>query len=570
MKHFPHVDKHVGDIPDHPIFPPERIGGFWVSDISDFIYVPFDSETRTPIMSHFWCDKCSRWYCFHSSLGNIHHHLRCKHQACHTEISPSFIKHAIYSFILTNGLPFRLIEDQYLSQLLQFKVSRQQIANDCDRVAQIIDHKLSAHIQNFTHSVGVFDEWTDNASRPYIGITLHGILEIDDEKYDHQMIVVGHIPIKQIHSTHEAISETIKNRFDELQIAIPNIFVTDAGSTCEPAIHDLHSHKRECWGHILNLMLKDIHEELKTRLPEIFNVQKSFGKSSVFHAYMEQNGASRFSIPSYVETRFYSMSKLFEVIYIMFDDINQFGIDNNYGLLLPEEYKPYVESANSLLQTFKSVIEKLESDKFGSLSYVLPGIKMLQASAEQIRETYPELYVAFDGSFILHINPILLNPKKKNRLLVASILNPSLHHPSFFTEDEMNIGYDIIREKLPSFIERTSSSQPINWSNFSPPRSQSPLEAYKRIATNFPFDTADLKKFWLTDVDDQLKPLVPIAIEYLLIPSTNTSSERLFSKARNVLSLNRLCIGQERASNAVICAANPVLAEEAISEVLEN
>ena len=138
-----------------------------------------------------------------------------------------------------------MIEDQYLSQLLQFKVSRQQIANDCDRVAQIIDHKLSAHIQNFTHSVGVFDEWTDNASRPYIGITLHGILEIDDEKYDHQMIVVGHIPIKQIHSTHEAISETIENSFDELQIAIPNIFVTDAGSTCEPAIHDLHSHKRE-------------------------------------------------------------------------------------------------------------------------------------------------------------------------------------------------------------------------------------------------------------------------------------------------------------------------------------
>ena len=57
----------------------------------------------------------------------------------------------------------------------------------------------------------------------------------------------------------------------------------------------------------------------------------------------------------------------------------------------------------------------------------------------------------------------------------------------------MNIGYDIIREKLPSFIERTSSSQPINWSNFSPPRSKSPLEAYKRIATNFPFDTVDLK-----------------------------------------------------------------------------
>ena len=122
---------------------------------------------------------------------------------------------------------------------------------------------------------------------------------------------------------------------------------------------------------------------------------------------MEQKEAPRFSIPSYVETRFYSMPKLVEVINIMIEDINQFGTDNGYGILLPEEYKPYVESADSLLQTFKSVIEKLESDKFGTLSFVLPGIRMLQASAEQIREIYPELYATFDGSYIRHIDPIL-------------------------------------------------------------------------------------------------------------------------------------------------------------------
>lgn len=49
-----------------------------------------------------------------------------------------------------------------------------------------------------------------------------------------------------------------------------------------------------------------------------------------------------------------------------------------------QKYIPYVESTNSLLQTFKSVIEKLVSDKYGSLSNVLPGSKMLQPSAEQI------------------------------------------------------------------------------------------------------------------------------------------------------------------------------------------
>ena len=149
MKHFPHIDRNITDIPIHPIVPPERIGGIWASDMCDFIYIPYDSETKAPLMSHFLCSKCRRRYSFYSSIGNISTHLRCKHQVHQEELSPLFIKHMIYSFILTNGPPFRLIEDRYLSQLLQSNVSRQQIAHDCDRVAQIIDQKLSVQIQSF-------------------------------------------------------------------------------------------------------------------------------------------------------------------------------------------------------------------------------------------------------------------------------------------------------------------------------------------------------------------------------------------------------------------------------------
>ena len=52
---------------------------------------------------------------------------------------------------------------------------------------------------------------------------------------------------------------------------------------------------------------------------------------------MEQKEAPMFSIPSYVETRFYSKSNLIEIINILFEDINQIRIDNDYGTLLPEE-----------------------------------------------------------------------------------------------------------------------------------------------------------------------------------------------------------------------------------------
>ena len=50
--------------------------------------------------------------------------------------------------------------------------------------------------------------------------------------------------------------------------------------------------ERECWCHLLNLMLKDIHDELKNRLFEIFNTQNGHGKSIVLHIYMESISVS--------------------------------------------------------------------------------------------------------------------------------------------------------------------------------------------------------------------------------------------------------------------------------------
>lgn len=570
MKHFQHVNRPFGDTPNHPVISRNRIGGLWASDIAEFIYIAYESENESPIMSHFFCSQCKRWYAFWSSIGNVKCHLQCMHSVEEKHLEPSDILHCLYCFILTNGLPFRLIEDQYLSRLLHTQVSRQQLAKHCDAVAEIVDQKISLQLQAFKYSIGVFDEWTDNAARPYVGVTLHGITESPDESLDHHVMVIAHIPLYDLHITHQTLSAAIKKRFDQLEIAVPDTFITDGGSKCEPAVNDLFAEKRECWGHVLNLLLKDIHNELRCRLPLVFEVQASHGKSSVFYNYMSEHEAPRGTIPGYVETRFYSMGKLFNTVHVMFDLINQYGEDTGHGELLPDSYRHYIECANSLLTTFKSVIKKLESDRFGSISFVLPGLKMLQHAAEQVRFSYPELFAAFDGSFIKHVDPILNHFDKKKDLIVASLLNPSIHHPSFFTADEMILGFEAIRLELPKPPEAEIISQPIDWSNFSPSRNGDPIEVYKKISENWVDDDADLRDFWLINVKSQLKSMVPVAIKYLLPPSTNTSSERLFSKARNVLSLNRLSLSHERSSNAVICAANPDLTDAAITDILED
>ena len=83
------------------------------------------------------------------------------------------------------------------------------------------------------------------------------------------------------------------------------------------------------------------------------------------------------------------------------------------------------------------------------------------------------------------------------------------------------------------------------------------------IANSWPESDIDLNDFWLRNPRNTIKKMIPLAV-------TNTSSERLFSKAGNVLSTNRYCINHERASNAVICAANPDLTEVAIIDILAD
>lgn len=75
-------------------------------------------------------------------------------------------------------------------------------------------------------------------------------------------------------------------------------------------------------GHILNLILKDIHDELKIRLPLVFEVQFKDGKFTVFQSLMVTKNAKRFTLPSYTETRFYSLGKIFHVVNELFDLIN--------------------------------------------------------------------------------------------------------------------------------------------------------------------------------------------------------------------------------------------------------
>lgn len=118
MKHFKVIDQ-IKDVPDHPKNDHLKIGGIMKCDFSEIIHIVFEEETEEPIMTHFYCSECQRWCSFYSSIGNIHSHLRYKHQEQKNQFSNDEIIHSFICFLLTNDLPFRLIEDPHLANFCQ-------------------------------------------------------------------------------------------------------------------------------------------------------------------------------------------------------------------------------------------------------------------------------------------------------------------------------------------------------------------------------------------------------------------------------------------------------------------
>lgn len=123
-------------------------------------------------------------------------------------------------------------------------ISRQRIGYFYDSTASIILQKIAQQAETFIDVEGIFDGWTDCATRSYLGLTIHVVSKTQENNYDYHVVVIGHIPIHDVHITHEILAQIITEKFHEVNIPIPNCFVTDAYPNFEPTIKELNSEKK--------------------------------------------------------------------------------------------------------------------------------------------------------------------------------------------------------------------------------------------------------------------------------------------------------------------------------------
>lgn len=345
-------------------------------------------------------------------------------------------------------------------------------------------------------------------------------------------------------------------------------FVTDKGSNLVKAIELLGCDRFSCIAHGLNNVLSNGFNIKK--YPDIFEASDLIKNSKNIISYAKRSGhKSASALKNPVDTRFNTNYLLLK------------SIQDNYHTLFAEEYLAISQQQQSngeaniyyinrellkqvvdFLKVFEEAITNLECD-LKPTSYLvplwlmvdIPGALLVKSTDLQTLRLIKEHCKEY---FQLNVEPDLRKEHK-----VATLLNPMFKLLSFVT-DEARSG--IISHTM-DFMDMCEKQQTTDnsggtsfdrWSNFASPAvsgssDQRELTLYVESAP--PMNSLCILQWW-KKYEEMFPTLAQVARKLLVIPATNTSSERIFSVAGHTLNKRRTCLNPHKLDRLLFLHSN--------------
>lgn len=328
-----------------------------------------------------------------------------------------------------------------------------------------------------------------------------------------------------------------------------------------------------CSCHLLNLFLKAFIKPSEKTILEISSAARSL-RSSVCYAALKDD-FDELKIANYTEIRWISLYQTFKSLLNSRQSINTFYIaeDESIKFKLTSIHWTFIESMIPILKTYKSVIKILEGDDFGSISLVLISFNKIKTEIEnlpscQFHDNIQSFKNEYDEKMKLY--------KQQMHPLydAAAILNPFINN----TNVNLKEGIDYIESKMKSIgwspgKIKVSTNKTVNFlnsiSNESLETEISPVRQFLNMGTIDPDQNENetlgdvLFRYWKRKLDSNVDTfLSKVALGILNQFCTSCSCERLFSKASQVLTRERLRLMPDVAESQVIIMANRELAEK--------
>ena len=407
------------------------------------------------------------------------------------------------------------------------------------------------------------DLWTSRATMGYITVTCHFITE----EWVLQSAVLETAHVDEAH-TSVNLASILKQITDRWEITDKVCcVVTDNASNIKGAIRIHKWNHLSCFAHTLNLIVSDSlrdTDEVASVIKLIKNIVSYFHKSSKASDKLGIIQA-RLNLPHHkliqdVDTRWNSVFYMLER-YLEQEEAIQTTLCllGRTDLVVPTEQNLLVSETISILRPFEVVTREISAEKYISASKIIPLSKALQ-----------RLTTSYTGSVSALCNKLTTNMRDRFLYMEENtiIASPTLLDPRFkklaFTDKTAaeRSSRSIIAEVATTYNDAGDSGESTNestasisdnpiWNVFDQTvadvrssrlpttASLTEVQQYLRIPN---IDRHDDPLQWWKDNIATLSKMEKTVRKYLTILATSVPSERLFSKAGELVSTKRSSI----------------------------
>lgn len=492
--------------------------------------------------------------------------------------------------IVKNYLPFQIVESASFKKFISALNSGYELPSRKTiskvLVPQLYNIKKDEVFNNLKSCKALClttDGWTSAANENYVAVTAHGI----DEEHKNLTFLLECYNYSE-NSTADNIARELKKITEKWEISEKiEAVVTDNAAYVVAAVRQTGWKHVPCFAHTLNLVvqaaiseIKDIQDKVK-KIVQLF--KRSPKASELLKSMQQQMGKPVLSLKQDITTRWNSTFDMFKrILEVKESLISTLAINYPNVVNLTNEDFNILEKCCEILEVFKDVTEEMSSEKNVTASKII----LLSSSLKRYSVNYlnntpdlPEGVQRLGQSLVSSLNKRFDNIEQNNTFSECTFFDPRFKRHGFTSNDT----FEACKQRITSYISNFQQ-EPVNesnqegiesilqtkkkskiWEHFDTnvsklvgstnPKVASIIEVEQYLQEPLLLRTADPLMWW-KERKSVYPRLYELAMKKLCIVGTSVPSERVFSKAGQVVTEKRSRLSGEKVNQIVFLNMN--------------
>ncbi|XP_005101836.1 zinc finger BED domain-containing protein 4-like [Aplysia californica] len=474
----------------------------------------------------------------------------------------------ILDLILLDMQPLSVVEQKGFRKLINALDPKYEIISRKRLTSQLLPSryqeekdKLICELKAVNDVAVTSDCWTSRSNEAYTTITAHYITSQWELK---SSVLLTRSEGKR--HTVENLAAELRDAFQEVGIERKvSTVVTDNARNIVNAVEVLMIRHHACFAHTLNLMVRSSIsevEEIKSLVKKIKSIvtyfHSSTGATNSLREVHERRGSKMKKLKQDEETRWNSTFDMIRSYVDQHEEVTTvLCLAGKSSLCLDAADIPAAKDAMSFLEPFYEATTELSAEKNTSASKIIPLVKILsKITAKNTSSLSKKLHE------LLHIR--FGDVEDRTHLKLSTLLDPRFRQSGFLSTERAAKAVEELKGAVESVVLPCDHSKQAEELSTAPPAPKKPsllwsdfdeeIETSQRTAaTTLTAAEMEVKQYlesqglardkdpliWWREHAKVLPRLQVIAKDVLAIPATSVPSERIFSKAGELISLRR-------------------------------